>query len=259
MLKPVSFAAQGVIAVSFEPSPESPAPDAPNPAAPPPAPPAPAAPPAAAAPPAPAAAPISGGYPVQLKVTDARELSRLWGIPYFGMLVRFIFAIPHFLILIILGLGMYLVMGLGWIPILLLGRPIGIQSAWIKETIHRSLRVAAYCYFLFPGGYPGLEPGSPNPLELTIDLQGRSMHRLWGVPFLGIMVRSLVTIPHFIVLGILYLVGFIGLIVLWIPILIMGRYPGWAIALYGGLLRYAARVEAYLLLLPVPYPPFSLG
>jgi hypothetical protein len=30
-------------------------------------------------------------------------------------------------------------------------------------------------------------------------------------------------------------------------------------SLYSGLLRYGARVGAYLLLLPVPYPPFSLN
>jgi hypothetical protein len=229
MLNPVSFASQGVIAME------------------------------SAIPSAPAAAPVSGAYPVQLTVTDARELHRLWGIPYFGILVRFILAIPHFLVLAILGIGMYAVMLLGWIPILLLGRPIGIQASWIKETIHRSLRISAYCYFLFPGGYPGLEPGAPNPIQLTIDLEGRSMSRLWGIPLFGVMVRFLVTIPHFFVLWILYLIAFVAEIVLWIPILLFGKYPGWGISLYGSLLRYAARVEAYLLLLPVPYPPFSLS
>jgi hypothetical protein len=198
-------------------------------------------------------------YPVQLTVTDARDLNRLWGVPCFGILARFILAIPQFLVLIILGLGMYVVMALGWIPILLLGRVPRIQAAWIKETIHRSMRILAYTYFLFPGGYPPFGPGSPNPVELTINLDGRSMSRLWGVPFFGFFVRYVVTIPHLIVLWILFLIGFVLEIILWIPILLLGRYPGWAIALYGGLLRYSARVEAYLLLLPVPYPPFSFS
>ena len=251
------------------PSPEPPADEVsapvPEPPAPPPAAPAPEPPvfqpepavfePEPASPPPPAA----GGYPVQLTVTvpEPRTMSRLWGIPWLGILVRFIFAIPHYIVLLLLGLGMNVVMALGWIPILLLGRVPGIQAAWIKETIHRGIRILAYTYFLFPGGYPPLAPGSPNPVELTINLEGRRMSRLWGIPFLGILVRYILLIPHFIVLWILFLIGFLFLIILWIPILILGRYPGWAVSLYGAILRYAARVEAYLLLLPVPYPPFA--
>jgi hypothetical protein len=187
------------------------------------------------------------------------ELNRLWGIPFIGIFVRFIMAIPHIVVLMVLGIGMYVVLLLGWIPILLMGRVPGIQAAWVKEMIHRATRVAAYAYFLFPGGYPPLEPGAPNPLELTINLEGRSMSRLWGIPLLGFMVRAIVLLPHLIVLGILLFVGYLGEIILWIPILVTGKYPGWAMSLYSGLLRYMARVYAYLLLLPVPYPPFSLS
>jgi hypothetical protein len=32
----------------------------------------------------------------------------------------------------------------------------------------------------------------------------------------------------------------------------------WAATLYSGLLRYQVRVGAYIMLRPVPYPPFSL-
>jgi hypothetical protein len=186
-------------------------------------------------------------------------MNRLWGIPLIGIFVRFIMAIPHIVVLMVLGIGMYVVMFLGWIPILLMGRVPGIQAAWIKETIHRGTRVAAWAYFLFPGGYPPLEPGAPSPLELTINLEGRSMSRLWGIPLFGFMVRAIVLIPHFIVLGILILVAYLAELILWIPILVTGKYPSWAMSLYSGLLRYMARVYAYLLLLPVPYPPFSLS
>jgi len=205
------------------------------------------------APPPPSRA--QGGYPVQLTVITETNLHRLWGVPYFGILVRSILAIPHYIVLMILGLGMYVVMALGWIPILLVGRVPGIQAAWIKEYIHRSTRILAYTYFLFPGGYPPLGPGSPNPVDLTFDLEGRRINQFWGIPIIGIMVRSIVLIPHFIVLYVLFAIGLFLELVLWIPILVSGRYPGWAVSLYGGILRYSARVQAYILLLPVPYPP----
>ncbi|MGZ6267545.1 MAG: DUF4389 domain-containing protein [Candidatus Limnocylindrales bacterium] len=187
------------------------------------------------------------------------ELNRLWGIPLIGILVRAILAIPHFVVLWLLGLGMYAVILLGWIPILIMGRPIGIQAALIKEAIPRGARVLAYVWFLFPGGYPPLEPGAPNPLELNISLEGRSMSRFWGIPFLGFFVRIIAAIPHMIVLVLLLIVGFFLEIVLWIPILIMGKYPGWAMSYFTGVLRYTARVQAYVYLLPIPYPPFSFS
>ncbi len=240
-----------------EPTPVEPTPVEPAPVEPAPVEPAPVAPPPYAQPPY---APAYGDYPVQLNVTVTQpEMNRLWGIPFIGIFVRFIMAIPHFVVLMVLGIGMYVVIFLGWIPILLMGRVPGMQAAWVKETIHRATRVVAYAYFLFPGGYPPLEPGAPNPLELTINLEGRSMSRLWGIPLFGLMVRFIVLIPHLIVLGILMLVGYLGEIILWIPILFTGKYPGWAMSFYSGLLRYMARVYAYLLLLPVPYPPFSLS
>ncbi|HEX7431984.1 MAG TPA: DUF4389 domain-containing protein [Candidatus Limnocylindrales bacterium] len=67
----------------------------------------------------------------------------------------------------------------------------------------------------------------------------------------------LLAIPHLVVLSIIMIVGVLGVFVLWIPILISGRYPEWAATLYSGLLRYQVRVGAYIMLLPVPYPPFS--
>jgi len=87
------------------------------------------------------------------------------------------------------------------------------------------------------------------------------MSRLWGIPLRAHGPLHRAHYPHLIVLGILMLVGYLGEIILWIPILFTGKYPGWAMSFYSGLLRYMgpAPICAYLLLLPVPYPPFSLS
>jgi len=55
------------------------------------------------------------------------------------------------------------------------------------------------------------------------------------------------------------MVAGISLIVLWIPILVSGQYPNAFANFYTSLLRYGARVAAYMFLLPVPYPPFSMS
>jgi hypothetical protein len=203
---------------------------------------------------APPAAP-AGGYPVQVTITDQRELSRWWGIPFFGNVVRWVLAIPHLVVLWILGFVLAVWLFLGWIVILLTGRVPGIVVKLLTEYIQRGARIGAYIGFLMPGGYPPLEPGAPTPVDVKIEPTSLEINRLWGIPILGFFVRILVLIPQLIILSILGMVVGLSLIVLSIPILLTGKYPGWAISLYGAMFRYGTRVSAYLLFLPVPYPP----
>ncbi|MFI5258977.1 MAG: DUF4389 domain-containing protein [Candidatus Limnocylindrales bacterium] len=205
------------------------------------------------------AAPDFSGYPIQLTVTQEREINRLWGIPFVGMVVRGIMAIPHFVVLWALGIVLGFWMFLGWIPILFLGRVPGIVVTLLTEYIQRGARVGGYVGFLMPGGYPPLEPGAPTPIDVRFNFQDLRMNQLWGIPLLGWLVRVLVLIPHIIVLALAAILIGLSLLVLWIPILLLGTYPGWAASLYGGFMRYVVRVQAYGLLLPVPYPPFSFS
>lgn len=204
-----------------------------------------------------AAAPAatSGGYPVHVTVTDQRELSRWWGIPFFGNAVRWVLAIPHLVVLGILAFLMYFWFFLGWIPILLNGRVPGIAVKLLTEYLQRGARVGGYVGFLMPGGYPQLEPGAAPPISVDFAFDSLEINRLWGIPFVGFIVRVLTVLPHLIVLGLAAILVGLSLVVLWIPILVSGRYPGWAVSLYGGFVRYSLRVTAYLLLLPLPYPP----
>ena len=206
----------------------------------------------------PPAAP-AGGNPIEVTVTPERELSRLWGIPVFGIFVRWILAIPHFVVLWLLGLGFYVWVFLGWIPILVNGRVPGIAVKLLTEYIQRGARVGGYVAFLMPGGYPPLEPGAPLPIDVRFNFESLEVNRLWGIPVFGWFVRVLILVPHLIVLGFAAILVCLSEIVLWIPILLFGRYPGWAASLYGGIIRYGVRVGAYMLLLPVPYPPFSFS
>ena len=204
---------------------------------------------------APAPAAFRGGYPVRVTVTEDRELNRLWGIPVLGHLVRWFMAIPHLVVLSILGIGVNIWILVGWIPILLNGRVPGVAVQLLSEYLHRGARVAGYAMFLMPGGYPPLEPGLPSPTDVEFDFEGLEINRLWGIPFVGFVVRILFVLPQLIVLSVAAALVALSLLVLWIPILVSGRYPGWAISFYGAVLRYGIRVAAYLLLLPLPYPP----
>jgi Domain of unknown function (DUF4389) len=205
------------------------------------------------------AALLGSGQPVSLRVIDEREMNRLWGIPIVGIAVRAFLAIPHALVLMILGIGMNAWIFLGWIPILLNGRVPAVAVKFLIEYLHRYTRIAGYVACLMPGGYPPLEPGAPNPIDLQISLEGLAINRWWGIPLFGLLVRVLVVLPQIIVLSLLWTAVALTWLVLWIPILASGRYPEWAVHFYQFALLYTARVGAYVMFLPVPYPPIWLA
>jgi hypothetical protein len=129
----------------------------------------------------------------------------------------------------------------------------------LTEYLHRTARTAGYVACLMPGGYPPLEPGAPSPVDLQIDIDSLAINRWWGIPLFGLLARVLVVLPHIIVLGLVWAAVALTWLVLWIPILTSGRYPEWAVHYYQFALLYTARVGAYVMFLPVPYPPIWLA
>ncbi len=106
------------------------------------------------------------------------------------------------------------------------------------------------------GQQPSADNPSGYPVRVTFD-RNQSINRLWGIPLLGVVVRAILCIPHFIVLS-LWAIGIVFVyLVIWIPILLMGRYPGWAYGFVGGFARWWLRVVAYIVLMTADYPPFS--
>jgi hypothetical protein len=195
-------------------------------------------------------------YPILVSLPQEREVNRWWGLLWLGMLVRAILAIPHLIVLMVLtllvGLGSLIV----WIPILVNGRVPALWCKVVGEAIARQTRVNAYLY-LFPGGYPALEMGGEGPVAVSIDNGDRSINRWWGIPIIGMLVRWIVLIPQAIVLYVLSLIVSLVGLVIWIPILVNGRYPELGMKLVGMYLKYSARVSGYGAFLPVPYPPIG--
>jgi len=198
--------------------------------------------------------PPPGGYPIQVGVTTDRDVNRLWGIPFIGMAVRGFLVIPHGVVLWALGIAIGIWFFLGWIYILAFGRVPGLVVKLVTENLQRQTRVGGYV-LLMPGGYPPLEPGPSKPINVQVTLESLEINRLWGIPIVNWIVRFLVVIPQIIVIVVLATIMGLSLLILWIPILMSGRYPDWAASLYGTTLRYGARLSAWIAFLPVPYPP----
>lgn len=200
-----------------------------------------------------------GRPPVYTMVTAFDEtvtMNNLWGIPLIGVFVRGILLIPHAIILAFYGMLVFVLTWVTWIPVLINGR----YPTWGYDLVGGFMRwyTRVYAYgSLMAATYPPFSPSAPHDVDVAWDLD-QEVPRWAGIPLLGLLVRSLLLIPHFIVVGVLgIVVNFLNLLT-WIPVLLYGRYPAWGYLLVGGYLRWMNRIGAYLLLMTGPYPPFRL-
>ncbi len=96
------------------------------------------------------------------------------------------------------------------------------------------------------------------PVQVEFEVPSSSS-RLWAIPILGMFIKVLALIPHAICLYVLGAVVGLLQLVIWIPVLFTGHYPGWAFTLVSGTLRWLVRVWAFAYGLTDRYPPFSLS
>ena len=126
-------------------------------------------------------------------------INRLWGIPLIGQLVRWVLLIPHFIVLLLLVIVAALQLLVTWIPVLLLGRFPGWGYRWIGGLLGYA-HPRAVLRHADDATYPPFSlSGEDHPVSVRYD-EGVRINRLWGIPVVGILVRGILLIPHFIVL-----------------------------------------------------------
>ena len=99
---------------------------------------------------------------------------------------------------------------------------------------------------------PAGDTGRPD--EILLAFRGpASQNRL------TVLVRIILALPQLVVLWVLSIAAEVVVIVCWFAALVLGRLPEGLAGFLAGYLRWAARVQAYLLLLTDDYPPFELA
>jgi hypothetical protein len=73
-----------------------------------------------------------------------------------------------------------------------------------------------------------------------------------------IFVKWLLAIPHYIVLFVLYIAVYVVVIIAFFVVIFTGSWPAGMRDFVVGVMRWSARVNAYILLMTDQYPPFSL-
>jgi hypothetical protein len=211
-------------------------------------------------------------YPVRLEgELDAGVGRWLW-------LVKWLLAIPHYIVLAFLWLTLLVLTVIAFFAILFTGRyPRGIFD-FNLGVLRWTWRVAFYSYgALGTDRYPPftLDDVPDYPARLDVEYPERLSRGLVLVKW------WLLAIPHYIVVGILlgggtyaaarigdydrvwgvgYHTGLIGVLVFFVGVALLftTRYPRGLFDFVLGLDRWVARVAAYVLLMRDEYPPFRL-
>jgi Domain of unknown function (DUF4389) len=209
-------------------------------------------------------------YPVHIEGALDQNLSRwLW-------VVKWLLAIPHYIVLAFLWLALIVLTVVAFFAILIIGRyPRGIFD-FNGAVLRWTWRVAFYSY-----GALGTDRYPPFTLDDVADYPARL-----DVAYPEQLSRGLVlvkwwllAIPHYFIVGIFlgggsyaasriddwawsfgFPTGLIGVLVLFagIALVFIGDYPRGIFDLVLGLDRWVARVAAYVLLMRDEYPPFRL-
>jgi len=210
-------------------------------------------------------------YPMLVSATLDAPLSRwLW-------LVKWILAIPHYVVLAFLWLGFAVTTVIAFFAILVTGRYPEAIFTYNVGVLRWSWRVSYYAYSaLGTDRYPPftLDDVPDYPAHLSVDYPTRPLSR-------GLVLVKwwLLAIPHYIIVGILVggttwvgnrsdhsipwsmggggLVGIL-VVIAGVILLVTGSYPRGLFDVVLGMNRWALRVAAYATLMTDDYPPFRL-
>jgi hypothetical protein len=191
--------------------------------------------------------PSAAGYPAGFDIEYPQSLSR-WKI-----FVKWILAIPHFIIVYLLQAVNSILVFIAFFAILFTKKwPRGLFDFSVQ--IQRwTFNVYAYAVTLQRDEYPPFtgEAGQ-YPVALEVDYDDNLSR--WQI-----FLKWLFALPHLIIVTFLALAAIVVVFIAFFAILFTGKYPRGMFDFVTGTLRWYVRVNAYAFwLMTDRYPPFSL-
>jgi hypothetical protein len=187
----------------------------------------------------------SGGiFPVRFDVPPAESLTKL-------TFVKWILAVPHFVILWALNyvfqilslIALFAILFTGKYPEGMFNFNVGIRR-WYANTF-------GYIAFLRDEYPPFAFDAGQYPVTLEIDYD--ESPKRWAPLY-----QWLLAIPHLIIVSVLCIAALIAIIIAGFSVLFSGEYPEGMRRFVVGVARWNERVTTYTFFMHNVYPPFSL-
>jgi Domain of unknown function (DUF4389) len=193
------------------------------------------------------AGPPSPNHSAALEIAYPSELNR-W-LP----LVKWVLAIPHFVVLMVVWLGAFCVGIFAFFAVLFTGRWPRAAFDFVLGTFRWTYRVAAYIH-LMTDAYPpfSLDDDPDYPVRLNIDYPERIDH--WRP-----LVQWILAIPYLFVASVLYWLTGVMTIIAFFTVLFTKRIPRDLFELMMPGLRWNLRGNAYAYFMTDRYPPWVWG
>jgi hypothetical protein len=184
----------------------------------------------------------------------ALEFQRDRDVQNWRPLVNWLLAIPHFIVLYVLGIAAFFVWIASFFTVLFTQRNpfVGFQSMVLRYQ----WRVTSYAMFMrneYPPFDFAVDAPSVQPDAAVLEIAEPGDMNRWMV-----LVKWFLAIPHLIVLAVLGIGVFVVWIIAFFVVLFTGAWPESMRRFVIGYQRWTMRVNAYLYFLTDAYPPFSL-
>lgn len=203
-------------------------------------------------------------------------------------IVQWILAIPHYIVMFVLGIVGGVATILAWIAIIFTGKlPAGLAGV-IAMVSRYGTRVGAYAAFL-TDRYPPFDfttstadpGGAPTVVSFSPALEGRNrltvllrmiipltvMLQILGQPnvdvsfdawmWIAAIILGLVAIPAYVFASIIWIIAAVCVFLGFFAVLFTGRWPAGLRRFVVGCFRVSVRYSAFAYMLNDDYPPFS--
>ncbi|APA95745.1 DUF4389 domain-containing protein [Nocardia seriolae] len=178
------------------------------------------------------------------------EQQRRWTV-----LLRAILAVPHLLILIVIGLASAVVAFLGWFGALFTGALPAWCGDFLRATLAYTIRVLAYMYLLVDA-YPPFSLDVDANYPVRVQFPAPTRLNRWAVFFRFILAIPILAFTSWLSTG-----WTVIAVIIWLIMLVTGRMPAAVFQATAAVLRCQVRTDAYWLMLTPTYltQPFGDG
>ncbi len=161
---------------------------------------------------------------------------------------RLILVIPHFIVISFLGLAAVILVFLGWFGALFTGRLPKSIGEFLEYYFEYRARLYGY-YFLLTDEYPTSFTLTKVSSPIRLELPDRGPLNRWAVLF-----RIVLMVPAVLVSSLVTMGWWVAAVVIWLIVLVRGRFPSSLFQATVGVLRFSLRCNAYVYLLTSRYP-----